>query len=111
MAQPTDCKSQKANLKNNNLKQKNTAGDKCSEITSNSLNYAMNTLSVKYYKTIKHDSSHITYQVFPSTQQVLWKGSEAGMEALHLEPATCLGAPATCQHIPDSSHAPVNTTQ
>lgn len=71
----------------------------------------MNTLSVKHLKTIKHDSSHITYQVFPSTQQVLWKGSEAEMEALHLEPATCLGAPATCQHILDSSHAPVNTTQ
>lgn len=60
---------------------------------------------------MKHDSSHITYQVFPSTQQVLWKGSEAGMEALHLEPTTCLGALATCRHIPDSSHAPVNTTE
>jgi hypothetical protein len=50
----------------------------------------------------------MSYQVFPLTQQVLWKESEAGMEALHLEPTTCLGAPAACQHIQDSSHAPVN---
>ena len=67
--------------------------------------------SVKNYKSIKNYSRHITYQVFPLTQQVLWKGSAEGMEALHLEPTTCLGALATCQHIPDSSHAPVNTAE
>jgi hypothetical protein len=54
--------------------------------------------------------SNKSYQVFPLIQQVLWKGSEAGMEVLHLKPTTCLGAPATSQHIPDSSHAPVNIT-